>query len=656
VKVVLLHMPWGSIDVPSLALGILRAAAGRAGHDVQVRYANIDFVDWVTGVTDFTLADYRYFSESSYFLGAGDWVFSGLLDDEERPFDPYARLLTEGGSTDTEIALTRAMHRLVPGFIRELAAELADAAPDVVGFTTTFQQNAASLAVARLVKQARPGTRIVFGGANCDGPQGAALHRNFRYVDYVVRGEGEVAFPQLLAALNSADGSGRIGSSGLADISGLCWRDADGVARANPMSSRPLPPGDIVAPDYTGYLDRLDTSAAADWVAPRLVVEGSRGCWWGEKHHCTFCGLNGSFMQFRSKSPARFLDEVLDLARRHQLLDFIVVDNILDMAYFDSVLQRLAESEYDVRLHFEVKANLRRRHFQQLNDSGAVQVQPGVENLSSHVLRLMDKGVTGCQNVRALRDAQSAGVTASWNYLYGFPGETARDYTSIVDQLPALHHLEPPMGAARIAIERFSPYFDRPELGFATLRPAPQYAEIYRLPEAELADLAYIFTSVPHGIDRTQAAELDAALATWQAQYPVSRLTCQELPDRIVLVSQRAAYDWTVLELTTAPEIALFRLLDQPRTAATLAAKVPGGAAVVEPLLDRWSALGILFHDDGYQVHLAVESDNQMLARTDHRRRAAAGTAGDAAGGSGGQPGTGTAGQSEEEPHAVVVG
>lgn len=617
-KVVLVSMPWGSIDVPSLALGILRTAASRGGHEVEVRYANLDFVDWAARVTNLTLADYQYFSESSYFLGAGDWVFSGLLDEADRSFDSYARLLASNGTADAEIARTGSMHRVVPEFIRGLATELAATSPDVVGFTTTFQQNTASLAVARLLKQLRPQTQIVFGGANCDGPQGAALHRNFPYVDYVVRGEGEVAFPHLLDALDPLTTAPD--RTELARIAGLCWRDRDGRGQANEMSSTPLPPTHIVAPDYTGYLERLDASVAADWVAPKLVVEGSRGCWWGEKHHCTFCGLNGSFMQFRSKSPARFLDELLDLARRHQLLDFIVVDNILDMAYFDTVLRWLAESEYDLRLHFEVKANLRRHHFQQLSDGGAVQVQPGVESLSTNVLRLMDKGVTGCQNVRALRDAQSAGVTASWNYLYGFPGETARDYTSVVAQLPALHHLEPPISSTRIAIERYSPYFDRPELGFAVLRPAPQYTEIYRLPETELADLAYIFTSAPNGIDGAQAADLDAALGTWQAQYPVSRLTYQELADRIVLVSRRASYDWTVLELTTPAEVELFRLLGQPRTVATLAAKVPGGAAAVEPLLSRWTALGLLFHDGGHQVHLAVESNNQVLTRIDHRR------------------------------------
>jgi len=610
-KVTLVHMPWGAIDVPSLALGIMRAAVARAGHDVEVRYANLDFVDWVTDRIPFGLPDYRYFSESSYFQGAGDWVFSSALYDRQRSFDTFSQLLVAAGASETEIALTRRLHRMVPEFVRELVAEIAADAPDVVGFTTTFQQNTASLAAARLLKQLRPQTRTVFGGANCDGPQGAALHRNFPFLDYVVRGEGEVAFPRLLDAIDT-------GTRDLGDIPGLCWWDDAGVSRANPMSTRPLLPGDIVAPDYDGYVARLDASAAADWVAPKLVVEGSRGCWWGEKHHCTFCGLNGSFMQFRSKSPDRFLDEVLGLARRHRLLDFIVVDNILDMGYFDSVLRRLAESGYDVRLHFEVKANLRRHHFEQLGAAGVVQVQPGVESLSTNVLRLMDKGVTGCQNVRALRDAQSSGVTASWNYLYGFPGETPEDYTDVIAQMPALHHLEPPIGAARIAIERFSPYFDRPELGFPTLRPAPQYAEIYQLPESELADLAYLFATVSQGIDRDQAAALDAAIEQWRAAYPTSRLTYTDLGDRIVLVSHRPAFDWSVLELASPEEIALFRLLDQPRAPATLAARTPGGAAVVEPLIEYWTKLGILFSDGGHLIHTAVESDNQVLLRIDH--------------------------------------
>ena len=158
------------------------------------------------------------------------------------------------------------------------------------------------------------------------------------------------------------------------------------------------------------------------------------------------------------------------------MLDIYLVDNILDMTYFNTVLPKLEESGCDLRIQCEVKSNLRVDQMRQLVRSGIVQVQPGIESLSGHVLRIMDKGVSGCQNVRFLRDASSLGITVMWNYLYGFPGESDADYLQVIDQMPALHHLPPMDGADRIALERFSPYFDRPELGFPKRSPDPQYA------------------------------------------------------------------------------------------------------------------------------------------------------------------------------------
>ncbi|MFJ2776947.1 RiPP maturation radical SAM C-methyltransferase [Kitasatospora sp. NPDC087315] len=655
-KILLVNMPWGSIEVPSLALGILRTAAESGGHEVQVRHANLDFVDWVVGRTAFGLGDYTYYSTSSYFQGAGDWVFSSALYDRPGDVDAFSAFLAANGAGAAEIAMTTTLHGLAPEFTARLATDLAGERPDVVGFTTTFQQNTASLAAARLLKRLSPGTRIVFGGANCDGEMGAALHRSFPFVDHVVRGEGETAFPALLAALAEDDpgtagasrtsrtsaASAASGDDTLAGIPGLCWRDGSGTSRANPMSRRPLAPGQILAPAYDGFFERLDASPAARWVQPKLLVEGSRGCWWGEKHHCTFCGLNGSFMEFRSKSPDRFYDEVTGLAERHQVLDFVVVDNILDMGYFDTVLRRLAESDHDIRLHFEVKSNLRRHQFQLLGEAGAVMVQPGIESLSTPVLRLMDKGVTGCQNVRALRDAQSAGVSSCWNYLYGFPGEADQDYRAVIRQIPLLHHLEPPAGASRIAIERFSPYFDKPELGFPDLRPAQQYAEIYRLPENELTDLAYLFSAAPQGIDEPLAAELSAAIDTWHQRYPASRLTYQDLGTRIVLLSRRQAYDWTVLELSSPERLALFRLLDQPRGLATLTARAGTDEPTVRAVLDDWIRRGLVFQENDTFIQVAVEAGSQVLFRLDDARP--------------GEEKSAEQNEQQEARHAVAVG
>ncbi|HZP51501.1 RiPP maturation radical SAM C-methyltransferase, partial [Actinocrinis sp.] len=414
-RILLVNMPWALIDVPSLALGILRRAARDAVPDteIEVVHANLDYVDWITKRLDFTVEDYHYYSLSTYFSGAGDWVFSSALYDD--PHWREAELLEQVPMSEAHRRTSLELHRCAGEFIRDFAERIAGLEPDLVGFTSTFQQNMPALAAARAIKRLAPRTLIAMGGANCDGAQGEALHRNFQFIDFVVRGEGEAAFPQLLRRLRAGDPP--------ADVPGLCWRDQDGAAVANPMSTRPLAPAEIISPDYDGYFERLDSSAAREWVEPKLIVEGARGCWWGEKHHCTFCGLNGSFMQFRSKSPASFRDEILDLVRRHQVLDMFVVDNILDMGYLGSLLPSIIESGYDLRMQYEIKSNMRREQLETLSAAGLVNVQPGIESLSGRVLKLMDKGVTGHQNVRMLRDASSTGLSVAWNYLYGFPGE-----------------------------------------------------------------------------------------------------------------------------------------------------------------------------------------------------------------------------------------
>ncbi|MFF9768464.1 RiPP maturation radical SAM C-methyltransferase [Streptomyces sp. NPDC014636] len=621
-RVLLVNMPWSPIDLPSLALGILKRSVDERvpGAEAEVLHANLEFTDWITARTEFTGDDYEYYALSSYFMGCGDWVFSSALYDDPHWREEEFTAVMRGKLKKSRMAMTHALHQVVPEFVDEIARRIVAYAPDVVGFTSTFQQNVAALAAARRVKRLAPHIVTVLGGANCDGAQGAAVHRNFPFVDHVVRGEGEAAFPQLLTALT--DGSD------LAEVPGLCHRGPDGQSVAHPMATRPLPPAAILPPDYSGYFERLASSAARHWVEPKLVVEGARGCWWGEKHHCTFCGLNGSFMEFRSKSPDTFYQEIIELARRHRVLDMYVVDNILDMGYLTTVLPRIIDSGYDLRLHIEIKANMRRPQLRTLAEAGMIYVQPGIESLNHRVLDLMDKGVSGCQNVRMLRDGAETGLSVAWNYLHGFPGETDQDYEPVVAQIPALEHLDPPVDlSARIAIERFSPYFERPELGFTGLRPEEHYRFTYDLPETELYDLAYVFEAPARGIGEPAVSALNDALAAWKKHHADARLTQTDLGDRIVLVSRRRAFDWRTTELTDPFELAAFRLLDQPHSVAALSRKAAGKApaaardeAAVQRLLDLWVSLGIVFTDGGQYVHIAPAAVNEDLLRLDFMR------------------------------------
>ena len=162
----------------------------------------------------------------------------------------------------------------------------------------TFQQNTASFALARRLKARAPRLVTVFGGANFDGEMGLELVRAVDCVDFAVIGEGDVAFPRLLAALAAGT-----------DLGGV-----PGVARrvgGRVVASPPRPTGAPARrPAAAGLRRVLRPGRGPGPAAARPAggtsgcpFESARGCWWGAKHHCTFCGLNGSTMRFRA-SPA----------------------------------------------------------------------------------------------------------------------------------------------------------------------------------------------------------------------------------------------------------------------------------------------------------------------------------------------------------------
>ena len=459
-------MPWHSLDRPSLALGILRQTVRRCEdkHQVADYYGNLAWAEMLFDRSNGRITPVDYFSVSDVgiFLGMGDWIFAGsLYGVPSWRADEYQRFLSEHGIAP---ALALEMQRYADDFIEQAADDVLQQEPDLVGFTTTFMQNVPSLALARRLKQRQPNLVTVFGGANCEGPMGAALHRNFPQVDFVVRGEGEHAFVELLDTLG--------GHNSMRDVAGLCWRETSATHIENNERGEPCPIADVPAPDYDSYFNRLAISSLKAQLDPKIVLEAARGCWWGEKHQCTFCGLNGAMMRFRSKSAERVWQEMCEAVERYQSLDIIMVDNIIDMRYFTSLLPRIASVDWDLKIHYEVKSNLRDEHVQALEQARVYHIQPGIESLSSRVLQLMRKGVSGPQNVQLLRDGEEHGLTISWNYLYGFPAEEPTDYDNIIEQMPALSHLQPPYSAARIALERFSPNFDDPSLGFVERQPA----------------------------------------------------------------------------------------------------------------------------------------------------------------------------------------
>jgi ribosomal peptide maturation radical SAM protein 1 len=605
--VVLVSMPFLDANRPSIQLGLLKAIATSYGFRARTLHANLDFAARVG-------ADYYHTLSKHRGRMLGDWLFSVAAFGDAAP-DRDARLLAEfaddlsyvgGTAGEVRDRLLHTRHADVPAYLDDLVETFPWEGVRVVGFSSTFQQNAASFALARRLKERFPDIITVFGGANFDGEMGLELVRSIDCVDFAVVGEGDVAFPALLDALAAGGEPGA--------IPGVARRVGDTV-----VATPPAPPlhrlDDLPAPDYGEYFERAEALGIVPRAAHRAVwipIETARGCWWGAKHHCTFCGLNGTTMQFRSKSPDRVLAELGQLAREYRSFHFEAVDNILDVAYLKNLLPAIVDSGASYRLFYEVKANLSRQQLKLMAQAGLNRIQPGLESLNSRVLRLMRKGVRAAQNVNLLRWARYYGIDVAWNVLWGFPGETERDYAEQAAAIPHLVHLPPPSTAGRIWMERFSPLFTESD-NFPLKSRTPERSYRYVYPDGiDLERIAYFFEyelaeALPDGAYAGLRKAVDEWREAWRDRVPPV-LKYWSAPGFLQIYdARREGHEGTYTFEDTLADIYL-ACADRPLTASAVRDKLGLSlpAEAVQEVFAEFQRRGLMFIDESLALALAL--------------------------------------------------
>src|SRR6185369_2126878 len=387
-------MPFGPLFRPSIGLGLLKSSLRPLNISSRILYLTLPFAERIGTAVYNQIAD--GFPATSHLVG--EWIFSHALfaqtDEDARqyidkvlratPDEDRLETLKSTADLNRFIEDSLEVRREVHGYLDSCRSEIAEHSPAIVGFTSLFQQQLASLCLARRIKTDLPDTFIVFGGANCEAFMGAETARQFPFVDAVVSGEGDVVFPELVRRVLSKESLSNL--QGIFRPSDFANKTPGGCHLNSPVirDMDALPP-----PDYDDYFSQLTSSHLADASAPRLQFETSRGCWWGEIKHCTFCGLNGTTMSYRSKSAAHAMKELVYLTDKYRGCAVEVVDNILDMKYFDDFIPQLAAENRGLQLFYEVKSNLKKNQVRLLRDAGITEIQPGIESLSSRVLELM---------------------------------------------------------------------------------------------------------------------------------------------------------------------------------------------------------------------------------------------------------------------------
>ncbi|MCX6699133.1 MAG: RiPP maturation radical SAM C-methyltransferase, partial [Methanomicrobiales archaeon] len=458
-RVAFVYAPFGAIDKPALGISLLKSGLGRQGIACDMHYFNIKLAHELGVLLCNLIAN-----NMPTGLLVGEWLFAPSLTGENADADyAYVHEVLWGEYKDAfPPAVVReflCIRERLPAFLDACVDNVDWSQYDWVGFSSSFEQHCASLALAKRIKSRFPEVRILFGGANCFGAMGDVLCRCFPFIDYVCTGEGDTAVPALVHA--SLQGTTPPPVPGIIARAGeSCALSAGETTRVDDLDTLPYP-------DYSDYFEQLKLVEKPPGFTTNILMETSRGCWWGEKSPCTFCGLNSTDLTFRYKSSDRVLDELHYFSVNYGR-NLSMVDNILAHHYFRTVLPKLAH-QHDFSLFWEVKASLNREQVLLLAHAGVTKIQPGIESFSDSILRLMCKGTIAHGHFR---------------------------------------------------FNRFSRYCVTPgAYGITRLTPVRAYRYVYHsLAERDLNDLAYYFEAEYPDDSANYTRSLEAALKDWQSR------------------------------------------------------------------------------------------------------------------------------------------
>ncbi|MEV5407893.1 RiPP maturation radical SAM C-methyltransferase [Thermopolyspora sp. NPDC052614] len=544
-RVALVNTPFADWDRPSVALSQIAAHTKREFGDsveVEVVYPNIDLALLIGA------AEYRRFASNADYLttGVGEWLFRQMAfpDTPDNATEYFRRYFCDEGASDFRARVLHIRERL-RDFCDDIITKYRLADSDIVGFTSMFAQNLPAFALARLVKERNPEVVTVIGGANCEAPMGAVLAENVAALDYVFSGPSLHTFPGFVRCVLE-------GRLDLADrIPGIMSKRNVKIPRFRRAVGRDRDIDDYIHPDYQGFVDTFSQAqealrADAGEAEPILYFETSRGCWWGERSHCTFCGLNGLDMGYRTMSPEKALQQfewLFDFAPWCRT--FHGTDNIMPRNYARDVFPKM-KPPAGASLFYEVKVPVADRDMRTMAEAGVSVVQPGIEALATSTLQLMAKGTTVFLNLQFLQKCLRYGIQPLWNLLIGFPGEEASVYQKYETDLPNLVHLPPPEDTFLVRFDRYSPYFTKRHEYGLDLRPLDFYRLVYPVvPEEQIFDLAYFFADENLAPYQTQSIEwlwrLKALTDAWRDAWK------DGTPPRLVLMKD-ASGDLGVLD------------------------------------------------------------------------------------------------------------
>lgn len=483
--------PFARLETPPAGPSVLVAELREKGISAGVYYANLKLASligvrlyetvWGDLINAASLSlDEALFNvwtaDARALPGVAERAADELMKRRERSLVGMSSQLTERELGKLRTGVAESLIK-IPDFLDQALDDLMRLKPRIVGFTTLLSQLTCAMALAKGIKETEPDTLTVLGGPGASSPMGEAIAEATGDFDFIFSGEADSEFPRFVADyLNS----------------GLL--PAERVIECDPMPDLDAAP----APTYDDYFRQLgatlEYAGEKSDIPHALFLESSRGCWWGARRRCAFCGADSITPVVRSKSPEKVIGEIHAITSAYGISRLMTADVLLPTEYLETLFPLLKDDgRNDFGISYAVRAGLKESDLKLMVQAGVYQIVCGIESFSTPMLRRMNKGTSAMQNLCLLRDCVSCGLDVMYGVLTSIPGDEAESYQSMLELIPKIEHFVAPSYFSPVHLYRSSSYHSEPAShGIQPLRPRPEYRRIFG-DDPQLDQIAYVF-------------------------------------------------------------------------------------------------------------------------------------------------------------------
>ncbi len=290
--------------------------------------------------------------------------------------------------------------------------------PRFLGISVMTPQIIQALEISKKVKERIPNTKIVLGGGHVNSV-GKEIFQFSKDVDYLIHGEGEYTFLELLQKKKDEE------------VKGLIWRKNDEIIKNAPrtliedLDSLPFPDLDLI--DLNLY--RVPYSQHSKTMS--MIC--SRGC----PYRCSFCdAFKTHGRKARVRSPKNIVDEMENNYKKYGVKDFSIRDStfVLDKKWVEEICDDIQKRGLKISWRCNSRVDtLDETILRKMKKSGCHVLGIGVESGSQEVLNRIKKGITPQQVIDAFKIIDKVGIRAIGFFMIGNPGDNPENVRKTIE-------------------------------------------------------------------------------------------------------------------------------------------------------------------------------------------------------------------------------